>query len=194
MTSLDALTQTELLAVSLEATRRGDAAHSLVCLKEAAAREDASAEAYFLLGSHYAQLGLFGDAATHLGRAVEVAPDFAIARFQLGLLHLTNAQPNEAQQVWAGLADLPSSNPLVSFREGLQHLIRDEFADCVRCLERGIEINVGNPALNADMRLVIERVKDVQAGSATKDTEVVTADEQPQSPLFLNAYSDRKIH
>ena len=38
------LTQTELLALALEASRRGDAGRSLTYLKEAATREDATAE------------------------------------------------------------------------------------------------------------------------------------------------------
>jgi hypothetical protein len=49
--SLNSLTQSELLALALEATRRGDAGHSMAYLKEAAVRGDVSADAMFLLGS-----------------------------------------------------------------------------------------------------------------------------------------------
>ena len=112
----DTLTQAELLALALEATRRSDSGHAMAYLKQAAARADATPEACFLLGSEYAQIGLVEDALAHLHRAVALAPNYAIARFQLGLLHLTNAQPDEALAVWAPLADLGLEHPLAALR------------------------------------------------------------------------------
>jgi len=192
---LVALTQAELLALALEATRRGDSGHSMAYLKEAGAREDATEQAHFLLGSEYAQIGLMDQSRLHLQRAIDLNPGFAIARFQLGLLHLTNGQPQEALDIWAPLTALGGDHPLEIFRLGMQHLVRDEFADCIQCLERGIALNAENPALNANMQLVIERVKALPSEppeSGSKSGE--SAKEEPHGHLFLNAYTGGKVH
>jgi len=190
VTDLDSLTQTELLAVALEATRRGDAGHALVCLKEAAGRADASAEACFMLGSEYAQIGLVDDALRQLGRAASLGPDFAIAHFQLGLLQLTAGQPEQAREAWRGLDGLAADAPLAWFRRGLEHLIRDEFQACVQALEEGIRRNLANPALNVDMQGVVNRVQALPAevlGAKPGETE-------GGSHLFLHAYEAGKLH
>ncbi len=164
-------------------------------LKEASTRGDASEQTHFLLGSEYAQIGLMDQARQHLQRAIDLNPAFAIARFQLGLLHLTNAQPQEALDTWSALSALGSEHPLQAFHVGMQHLIRDEFADCLQHLERGIALNVDNPALNTNMQLIIERVKvllsdPTQASSKPGDG----TKEEAQSHLFLNAYTGGKVH
>jgi tetratricopeptide (TPR) repeat protein len=193
---LATLSQTELLALALEATRRGDSGHSMAYLKEASARGDASEQAHFLLGSEYAQIGLMDQARQHFQRAVDLNAEFSIARFQLGLLQLTNAQPEEALSTWSALSALGSEHPLEIFHLGMQHLIRDEFVACLQCLERGIALNTDNPALNTNMQLVIERVKGLVAYPADPASVHPQADEgskhETESHLFLNAYTGGK--
>jgi tetratricopeptide (TPR) repeat protein len=180
------LSPAQLLALAVDAARRGDDASSLSYLKAAAAREDASAEVYFLLGSQLAQVGATDEALQHMARAIELAPSYAIARFQLGLLLLTMGRSHDASAVWTPLAHLPADDPLRSFRQGLEHLIKDEYADAVAWLERGMALNTQVPALNEDMSLVIQRVQALQSTTATKDASA--AAEEPASHLFLNAY------
>lgn len=193
---LAALSQAELLGLALEATRNGDSGRSLVYLKEAGGRAESTEQVHLLLGSEYAQIGLLEEARAHFQRSLEINPDFAIARFQLGLLYLTSGQPQPALDVWSPLAALGNSHPLQIFHKGLQHLIRDEFSDCVQCLEAGIAANLENPPLNVNMQLVIERI----AGLASDPKQPVpqsTADgtsEELQSHLFLNAYTGGKVH
>jgi Flp pilus assembly protein TadD len=177
------LTQAQLLALAVDAARRGDDTSSLSYLKASAAREDATAEVFFLLGSQLAQSGAVDEALRHMARAVELAPSYAIARFQLGLLLLTRGQAQEALGVWVPLAHLPEDDPLRSFRRGLEHLIKDEFADAVAWLERGMALNARFPALNEDMSLVVRRVHALQSKPATDP-----AAEEPAGHLFLNAY------
>lgn len=193
-TELAALSQTELLALALEATRRGDSGHAMAYLKEACTRGDASAQAHFLLGSEYAQIGLTDQACEHFQRALDLNVEFSLARFQLGLLHLTNGRPQEAVHTWAPLSALGSDHPLESFRAGMQHLIRDEFVPCLQHLERGIALNVDNPALNANMQLMIERVKGLLAQGAISEKAGDASKQEAQSHLFLNVYADGKMH
>ena len=206
---LDTLTQTELLALALEATRRGDSGHSLAYLKEACSRSDASADALFLLGSEYAQVGLMTEALESLERAVALAPENATARFQLGLLHLTSGRPEQAQQVWQPLALMDPSQPqaayMAAFHKGLTHLIRDEFEDATRCLSEGIALNNDNPALSENMQKVIGEIQALQArqaqGAATlevaKPAEAARAEpdlQESEGHLFINAYTRGKPH
>jgi len=198
---LDLLTQSELLALAVEATRRGDSAHSMAYLKSAAERGDASAEALFLLGSEYAQVGLIGDARGCLERAVGLAPDYAIARFQLGLLYLTSGQPEPALETWAPLDRLEASHPqaayLGAFHRGLRHLVKDEFPSAAQHLAQGIELNQDNPALNANMQRMLDEVRGLIARTpaiAEGSAADADADEEPASHLLINAYTGGKPH
>jgi hypothetical protein len=94
-------------------------------------------------------------------RAIEIAPGFHIARFQLGLLLLTSGLPQEAAEVWAPLSGLDPGDSLRLFAQGLQHMIRDEFSDAERFLREGISRNTEHPALNGDIQMVLEKMREV---------------------------------
>ncbi|PTT78939.1 hypothetical protein DBR42_22460, partial [Pelomonas sp. HMWF004] len=160
--TLHSLSQSELLALALEASRREDAGRALAYLKEASARADASPQALFMLGSEYAQLGLMDDAKASMARAVEVGPELAIARFQLGMLHVTSGEVDAARAAWAPLAALSADHPqayLAAFHQGMLHLVADEFDDAVAALGAGLAQNLENEALNHDMRRVIDAIE-----------------------------------
>lgn len=207
------LTQPELLALALEAARRDDGGRSLAYLKEAVARPDASAEALFMLGSEYAQLGLLPDAKAFMARAIEVSPDLHIARFQFGLLQLTSGEPEAAQAIWAPLAALDEAHPqhyLQSFHRGLISLIADKFDAAVEAIQEGLRLNQSNEPLNADMRRILDAVEHLpgrdsasrasQLGAlagAHRAEPIAAADDKAAEPelepshLFINAYTHR---
>jgi tetratricopeptide (TPR) repeat protein len=127
----------------------------------------------FLRGSLLAGIGRPFEAVAALRRAVELAPDFAIARFQLGFFQLTSGEAGAALESWGPLALLPDDHYLRHFVGGLTYLIRDEFAPAVVLLETGIAANQENLPLNADMRLIIDQIKalDRPASPAAQDSE-----------------------
>lgn len=193
---LDLLTSDELLALAVEATKRGDSAHSMAYLKAASERADTSAEVLFLLGSEYAQVGMIEQARHNLQRSVDLAPHHALARFQLGLLQLTSGLPDLAEAAWAPLEALDPTEPqaasLQAFRRGLCHLIRDEFAATIDELERGMSLNVENPALNANMQRMVDAVRVALSRSdATRPATGADAETEDAQPghLFVNAYT-----
>ncbi|MFT7724445.1 MAG: hypothetical protein QM788_16715 [Roseateles sp.] len=213
--SLTKLTQTELLALALEASRRDDAGHALAYLKEAAGRADASAHALFMLGSEYAQLGLAAEAKASMARAVELGPDFPLARFQLGMLHVTSGEVEAAKAAWAPLASLGTLHPqayLAALHRGMLHLVADEFDAAVQALSEGVEQNHDNPPLNGDMRRVIDAIQHLpgrdgatsaaveapapvpgSAVAAKPEDAVVSGAEAGLEPehLFISAYTHR---
>ncbi|MFD1034611.1 tetratricopeptide repeat protein [Sphingomonas hankookensis] len=95
------------------------------------------------------------EAHAAFSRAVAIAPDFAIARFQLGFFELTSGEGARAIATWAPLLDLPEGHYLHRFVTGLTHLIHDRFADAVATLRDGIAANTETPPLNGDMQLLI---------------------------------------
>jgi tetratricopeptide (TPR) repeat protein len=121
---------------------------------------------HFLRGSVLASIGRPIEALPALQRAVELAPDFAIARFQLGFFQLTSGEAANALGTWGPLALLPEEHYLRKFVAGLTHLIRDEFEESVKQLREGIALNQENPPLNRDMQLIIEQASVLAAEGA----------------------------
>ncbi len=122
---------------------------------------------HFLKASLLASGQDFAAARAAMRHAVDLAPDYAIARFQLGFLLLTSGEGHAAQEAWGPLHGLAADNYLRIFVEGLCHLIRDEFSETIRRLEEGISRNNENPALNRDMQLIItEARKKLNGGDA----------------------------
>lgn len=181
---LDLLDAEELLHVAITAAGEGRHADAIACLKAAAQRETNNAKILFMLGAEHAQVGLYDRAVVELQQAVDLDPSFAVARFQLGLLHLTRGDGEAALRSWGLLGALPEEEPLRLFKEGLEQLMANRFDDCRVLIERGIANNQALPALNQDMRRVLERL-DVAASAAESDVE---ASDGAGPHLWLSAY------
>jgi len=119
----------------------------------------------FLKGSVLASQGDISGACASMRRAVDMAPDFFIAKFQLGFLLLTSGEVAAAQEIWEPLHDLPNDSYLNLFAKGLSFLVRDEFMEARRLLELGIAKNHDNSPLNRDMQLIIDNIQDGSANS-----------------------------
>ena len=150
---------------------------------------------HFLQGSMMIEVGDLIGAHKALTRTIELEPDFAIARFQLGFFQLTSGESNEALKTWARLDMLPDEHFLNRFVVGLRHLIRDEIADCISCLEEGIAANQEVLPLNNDMRLLIEEVRPLLKTDKTNPTENVADDQEVSATSFiLNQLKDQRRH
>ncbi|WP_322401992.1 hypothetical protein [Massilia luteola] len=155
---LDGLAGDELVQLGVNAGARGDAGAAIAYLKAATARQDAGAMAHFLLAAEYAQAGMTERATEEMEAALALDPAFALARLQLGLLLLTNADVTRAGQVLSVLDELPDGDALRHFGAGLRHLMCDEFMLARASLLEGLQRNTDNPALNANMQLILGRL------------------------------------
>jgi hypothetical protein len=142
---------------------------------------------HFLRGSNLIEKGRLIEAHRSLSRAVSIAPDFAIARFQLGFFQLTSGEPENALETWGRLDRLPDGHYLRKFVDGLRCLIRDDFAAAIVNLRDGIELNEENPPLNRDMQLLIDTCAPL-AGAAPDDHLEGAASE---TSLILKQFSGR---
>jgi tetratricopeptide (TPR) repeat protein len=144
------------------------------------------ARLHFLRGSMLAGIGRPIEALSSLRRAVDLAPDFAIARFQLGFFQLTSGEAADALSTWGPIALLPDRHYLRFFVGGLTHLIRDEFDETIARLQEGIAVNEENPALNNDMQLIIDQVRAVQeANRAAAPSAAGEGDGSASATSFL---------
>ena len=114
---------------------------------------------HFLKGSLLAGRQDYRAARAAMRKAVDLAPDYRLARFQLGLLLFTSGEAYAAQETWGPLLALPDGDYLKVFAVGLNHLIRDEFPEAVRRLEEGIALNRELSPLNHDMLLIIDEIR-----------------------------------
>jgi len=122
----------------------------------------------FLRGSLLAGQGRYDEARRAMAGALELAPDYAIARFQYGLLLLSSGEPEAADTVWTPLRRGAPDDPLRLFAEGLGALARDEFVEAERLLRQGIALNQAWPALSGDMEKVLDSIRALRG-----DTEPV---------------------
>jgi tetratricopeptide (TPR) repeat protein len=117
---------------------------------------------HFLRGSLLIDLNRFVDAHAALTQATELAPEFHLARFQLGFFELTSGEADAARASWEPLKRaLPPNHHLMLFVAGLESLIDDRFAECVDTLRRGIAANIENLPLNRDMQLIIDKCEEL---------------------------------
>lgn len=188
-TNLDA---EELLHLALNASAQGKHEDAISSLKRAVTLAPKEGRIHYLLGAEHAQIGLYDRAVEEMARAVELDPSLDTARFQLGLLHITSGRVEPAEKAWKPLDNLGQEHPLRLFKTGLLHLARDEFAQCVELLKKGITLNRVNPALNNDMQRVVGDVeKHLQTAAATTklaDTKATT----PSKHVLLSAYRQNR--
>ena len=134
------------------------AASKLDDLEQAVESDPGNADLRHLLGAQYAQAGEYERAVREFLATTELNPSAHVARFQLGLLHLTHGNVPLALSSWGPLEILAEDSPIKLFKRGLEALVRDDFAACARLLSDGIGRNQQNLALNDDMRKVLNRL------------------------------------
>ena len=124
--------------------------------------EPGSGTAHFLMAAEYAAARNYDEAQRCFQESLRRQPDFAIARFQYGLLLLSSGQAAAAEATWQPLDALADGHYLKSFRDGLVHLAHDQFAPARAALQAGMAVNTENPPLNHDMQQVIGRIDALQ--------------------------------
>lgn len=159
---------------------------------------DGDGRLHFLKGSLLAGLKRYDEAMTAMTRAVEVAPGYAVARFQLGFLKLTSGDAMGAAQTWLPLeTDLPPEEPLRLFATGLTLLAQDQFETAIEVLRAGIARNTVNPAMNGDMQLIIDealvKIAERDAAKAVEAAAGSADEEEPTSAvdMLLRQYGER---
>lgn len=180
-TDLDA---EELKYLAIQAISNEQPEQAILCLKRAIAKAPQDGQLLYLLAGEHARIGLYDRAAQGMEQALILAPGLHTARLQLGLLYLCAARVEQATSTLLPLIGMDEGEPLRQFALGLEHLMHDRFPACRTALEQGIALNVENPALNTDMRRILDMLPDQAAAQAPGDGN-----------LWLSAYRrDEGMH
>jgi tetratricopeptide (TPR) repeat protein len=161
--------------VQLLQAMQSDAADELMLAERLIDAYPEDARLHFLRGSLLAGSGRPIEAHASLSRAVALAPEFALARFQLGFFELTSGEAARALATWEPLHTLPADHYLAHFVTGLRHLIADRFAETIAALEAGIAVNEENLPLNRDMQLIIDECTGLAERKPTEPVEEASA-------------------
>lgn len=184
-----------LLQQALAASQANDSETAMALLSQASQEEPASAWPHFLLGAELAQSQRFQEAETAYANAVLLAPDLAIARYELGTLQFTSGRASPAFLTWQPLLNLPDGDPLKLFILGYVELAKDAFAAALQYFERGIVANTVNAPLNGNIQLLIERIRPLlqsQQANAVPETPAPEADNGEH--FLLSSYNNGPLH
>ncbi|MDK2125893.1 tetratricopeptide repeat protein [Parachitinimonas caeni] len=147
-----------LIQASQAASARGDTAEATRLLEQAAAVGGGHPVGLWLLGAEYAEARRYEEAEQCMTRAIELAPNMGVCRFQLGLMQLTSGRPQQAAQTWTPFDELPEEEPLRLFAVGLLAMVRGEYDLATAALQRGIALNATVLPLNRDMQMVLGEI------------------------------------
>ena len=175
------------LAAGLAASREGRLEAALASFAEASEADPSSGVPHFLIGSEHAAAGDFASAELAFARAVLLAPDFPLARYQLGLLQFTSQRAPVALLTWAPLLSLPETDALPHFVRGFTALAADAFDDALRHYRSGLACSQPNPAVGSDILQVVDAVEKLQR------REGAPADDEVAQHVLLSAYA-RGLH
>lgn len=149
----------ELIRSATAATQEGRFDDAEQFLVNASQLDPGSAIPHFLLAANFAQIQQNDLAEASFIACLARAPGLSIARFQLGLLQLTNGRAAAAQATWEPLLASPESGVLECFTRGFVAILRGNKAGAQALIEQGIALNSENPALNKDMLGVLARLE-----------------------------------
>jgi tetratricopeptide (TPR) repeat protein len=98
-----------------------------------------------LLGATYFEIGLPDQALLHYRRVIELNADNALARFQIGMVHLSRGEHRAALEAWAPLTTDPREF-MAHFHSALAYLELGDAARAREMLEEaGKNMPVGHP-------------------------------------------------
>jgi tetratricopeptide (TPR) repeat protein len=176
-----------LLADGLAASRAARRDEAMAFFARASEADPASGVPHFLIASEQASAGDFVAAELSFASAVVLAPEFALARYQLGLLQFSSQRAPLALLTWQPLFTLPESDALLHFVRGFAALAQDAFPEALRNFRSGLACQPANPALCSDVMQLIEAVEALDRKGAPPD------EEPAGSHVLLSAYG-RGLH
>ena len=175
------------LADGLAASKEGRLDAALSLFAQASDADPSSGVPHFLIGSEHAAAGDFPAAELAFARAVLLAPDFPLARYQLGLLQFTSQRAPVALLTWEPLLSLPVTDALPHFVRGFTALAADAFDEALGHYRTGLACNPPNPALCSDILQLVDAIEKLrQKGDAPQE-------EESAQHVLLSAYA-RGLH
>ncbi len=149
----------KLFDLALAASQANDTQKSIHYIKSAIDQSPDDPRMRYMLGTLFANIGLYDNAIINMEKALELDEAYHIARFHLGLFYLMAGRQQEAEQTWQGLDALGEQHYLNLFKNGLLKIVYDNVCEGIALLEAGIENNEVNDTLNTDMQAALDNAR-----------------------------------
>jgi len=153
------------MAVLVEAMQSSDDA-ARHALNNALERWPNDYRLWFLRGAIHAGSQHYDAARSDFEASQQLTPDFPIAGFMLGFLHLTHGFVDRAIEAWQPLDTLPAGDTLRVLKTGLLNLADDRFDLAVEQLHAGIASNTKYPLINRYISDVLQHVEAIVRSSS----------------------------
>lgn len=157
-------------------------------LSEAMRLSPMSAAPHFLLAANFAQQGNAQEAEAQFIQCLSRDPSYEIARFQLGLLQLTNGRASVALATWEPLLGASDETYLKRFAQGFQEVLLGNRASAERFIRDGIARNADLPQLNQDMEAVLLRLNAMPMVQESPRAMEPVVEAQETSHFLVGAY------
>lgn len=189
MSSLD-----DLFSKAIAAVQNGDDGSALNLYNTILAQDNGHFGANYMMACESMHNNDVETARTYFQKALYRHPDHPACRFQAGLLELTSGNLSICAQVWAPLEqNLPDDNYFKLFVQGCLAMALDRFDEAESLLSRGIAQNAENPALNRDMEMLINDIRNRDKGQAIEQAPVETTPEQGSTLAALQMFQQSKL-
>lgn len=179
-----------LLREAIAASQQGDSAAALALLARVTEMAPQAAIPHQLTAGELASGGRYAEAEAAFARALLADPTLHIARFQLGLLQFTSGNVAMALLSWQPLSALGEHHALALFVRGFTELAQDNLSEAARLFHAGMDANTDNAPLNADIRMVLQRMAQTIAASQA----VVPASSQAPTQSPAAASTETETH
>lgn len=187
-----------LIDVGLALSQQGQSVDAISRFREGIGHAPGWYLAHFLLGSEYAAAGDQGAAEACFAQTVLLAPEFHLARYQLGLLQFSGGRPHVAMVSWASLQLLPPDQPFPHLVDAFTALMSDQLHEARAQFMAAVPL-ARNAGLEADIGKLIARL-DEQAGAgamaraAAEAAAGPTVKTEAQSHVLLSNYASDTFH
>lgn len=179
---------------ALNASKRDNADSALKHFRAAAELNPTSPLPHFLMAAEYMEIGALQEAEASYAHTLLLAPEFAIARFQFGLMLLSSSRLELALLTWEPLLKLESEEPLRIFAEAFAYLVANDLEKAEQFFQRGIENNKENIPLNRDMNRILDNVRKAKGETPAMQSvegnmaEPALETSKPELHVLLNNY------
>ena len=148
-----------LINEGLAASRENRTHAALDLFARASEVQPSSGIPHFLIGSEHAAAGDMEAAEAALANAALLSPEFALARYQLGLLQFSTGRAAVALVTWQPLLEAAATDSLANFVRGFAGLAQQAFGEALQHFQQGLACADVNPAVAADIRQVLQAVQ-----------------------------------
>lgn len=145
-----------LFDLAIQASKANDTRKSIDLIKAAIEQSPQDARMHYMLGSLYANIGIYDKAVRSMEKSLQLDQTYGMARFHLGLMYLMSGRQQEAETTWAPLDSNGEEHYFTLFKTGLLKISNNDIADGIQLIKNGIDKNHLNESLNEDMETVIE--------------------------------------